>query len=359
MRRRVLLLIVGSALAAIFATAVPTSNATRWSEALPSRLTDAQFWKVIADFSEPNGHFRSDNLLSNELFLQSVIPELARTVKPQGAYLGVGPEQNFTYISALRPRIAFIVDVRRGNLHLHLMYKALFELSEDRAEFVSRLFSKARPAGLGPASTVQQLFAAFAGVETSDTAFQSNLRDIRNHLVRTHALDLDEEDLKGIEYVYDRFFWHGPAIQYWSTSQGRGASNAPTYVELMVADDGTGKTRSYLATEESFRFLKQLHANNLLVPVVGNFAGPKALRSVARYLREHGAVVSAFYLSNVEQYLDREGLRTTFCGNAALLPFDASSAFIRSVRTGTYGFGVGLDSQLGNIASDLRTCTQR
>ena len=71
-----------------------------------------------------------------------------KTARPARVYLGVGPEQNFTYIAALKPAMVFIVDVRRGNLQLHLMYKALFELSADRADFVARLFSKERPAGL-------------------------------------------------------------------------------------------------------------------------------------------------------------------------------------------------------------------
>ena len=56
--------------------------------------------------------------------------------------MGVGPEQNFSYIAALKPSMAFIVDIRHGNLDVHLMYKALFEMSDNRAEFVSRLFSR-------------------------------------------------------------------------------------------------------------------------------------------------------------------------------------------------------------------------
>jgi hypothetical protein len=42
----------------------------------------------------------------------------------------------------VKPKIAFIVDIRRQNLIEHLMYKALFELSADRAEFISRLLSR-------------------------------------------------------------------------------------------------------------------------------------------------------------------------------------------------------------------------
>jgi hypothetical protein len=323
---------------------------------LPSRLTDRQFWNLSLALSEPNGSFRSDNLLSNEIFLQYVIPDLVHTARPERVYLGVGPEQNFTYITALKPKMAFIVDVRRGNLQLHLMYKALFELSKDRAEFVSRLFSKPRPEGLTPRSSVQEIFAAYAKVDTSDLLYKRNLLDIQNHLLKSRRLPLSAEDLKGIEYVYHAFYWHGPVIQYWSSTGGRGFRDAPTYYDLMVADDGKGQPRGYLASDGSFRFMKDLHAKNLLVPVVGDFAGHKALRSLGKYLKDREAVVSAFYLSNVEQYLSREGRWYAFCGNVAMLPLDKTSTFIRSVRNGMYGRGVGLDSVLGNMATEVKSC---
>src|SRR5437762_6389497 len=115
------------------------------AEKLPAQLTDEEFWKLSSESSEPDGNFRSDNLLSNESYFQFVIPKLNEIATPARVYMGVGPEQNFTYIAAMKPKIAFIVDIRRGNLELQLMYKALFELSKDRVEFVSRLFSKKRP----------------------------------------------------------------------------------------------------------------------------------------------------------------------------------------------------------------------
>jgi hypothetical protein len=135
---------------------------------LPARLTDQEFWKLVTDLSEPNGSFRSDNLLSNEVWFQRSLPQLARMTRPGGAYIGVGPEQNFTYVVALKPAIAFIVDVRRGNLDLQLMYKALFELSTDRADFVSRLFSRRRPATLTAASTPTQIFNAISAVSPTE-----------------------------------------------------------------------------------------------------------------------------------------------------------------------------------------------
>src|SRR5262245_49964507 len=82
---------------------------------IPAQLSDRAFWAMVVEFSEPPGFFRSDNLVSNEATFQQVIPDLQKRTSPGGAYLGVGPDQNFTYIGAVRPKIAFIIDVRRQN----------------------------------------------------------------------------------------------------------------------------------------------------------------------------------------------------------------------------------------------------
>ena len=97
-----------------------------------------------------------------------------------------------------------------------------------------------------------------------------------------------------------------------------------------MANDGQGTNRAYLATEDNFRVLKAMQHNNLIVPVVGNFAGARALRSVGAYLRSHGATVTAFYASNVEQYLFQDRIWPDFARNLAALPLDDSSTFIRS-----------------------------
>ena len=322
---------------------------------LPDRLANREFWRVMSDLSEPNGFFHSDNLLSNELRMQHVIPNLVRTVTPAEAYMGVGPEQNFTYIAALRPRIAFIVDVRRGNLHLHLMYKALFELSKNRVEFVSRLFSRARPPGLDDHSTPDAIFTAFEQAETSEALYKRNLAAIKERLTADRGLPLPADDIRGIEAVYNAFYVHGPLIQYRTTLM-YGTWNMPTYTELMTATDADGEARGYLASEERYAFVRELHSKNLLIPIVGNFAGPKAIRAVANYLKARGATVSAFYVSNVEQYLGRDGSWPAFCANVATLPLDEKSTFIRAVRTGRYTGGGGLSPQLVNIVSEVSGC---
>jgi hypothetical protein len=321
---------------------------------LPAQLSDEEFWKLSSESSEADGTFRSDNLLSNESYFQFVIPKLSEMATPGRVYMGVGPEQNFTYMVALKPKMAFIIDIRRGNLELHLMYKALFELSKDRADFVSRLFSRKRPEGIGPQSTVREIFAAVSKTPGGDGLYEDNLKAIQDLLTKTHHFPLSEHDLEGIQYVYSNFRRYGPNINYGSS--GSGGFGGASYLDLMTATDAQGTSRSYLANEENFDFLRSLETKNLVVPIVGNFAGPKAIRAVGKYVKENGGKISAFYLSNVEQFLQQDGIWDNFCRSVATLPLDESSTFIRSVRGGQYGFGSGLNSDLGSMASEVSHC---
>ena len=327
-----------TAIVACVLLALPLTLLPATAEQLPARLTDQEFWRLVSEYSEPDGTFHSENLVSNEIRFQTVIPGLMNKAVPGRVYVGVGSEQNFSYIAAVRPAMAFIVDIRRGNLDLHLIYKALFEMSADRAEFVSRLFSLPRPDGLTSASTAQEIFGAYAGSTASQTLFDQNLKSIKEHLITKHGFVLSAGDLSGIDFVYGAWFRFGPNIRYELTGAGRGlrggGGNFPTYAELMTANDGAGVNRSYLASEDSFKFLKDLHARNMLVPVVGNFGGPRALRAVAAFLKQKESVVSAFYTSNVEQYLRQDNIWGKFCASAATMPLDEKSLFIRSARSG-------------------------
>jgi hypothetical protein len=332
------------------------------AESLPDRLTSAEFWALSAALSEPAGYFRSENLVSNEHTYQFVVPALVEAVRPGGVYLGVAPDQNFTYIAAVRPRLVFILDIRRGNLLQHLLYKALFELSNDRADFVSRLFSKPRPDGLGPSSGVNDIFNAFARVRTSEGLYRRNLAAVRTQLTGRHAFPLTDEDLQQLESIYFAFFWEGPSLRY-SMGPGWGLrgvrTSFPTFEEQATQTDWTGRQRGYLASEAHFRLVRDLQRRNLVVPVVGNFAGPRALRAIGAWIRERGATVSAFYVSNVEQYLFQDGLFEPFARNVATLPVSESSTFIRSVSSrfgyqGSYQWRDGRASALYPIRTFVR-----
>jgi hypothetical protein len=299
---------------------------------IPARLTDQEFWKLTGDLSEPDGTFRSDNVLSNEMVFARLVPELVKNIKPGGVYLGVGPEQNFTYIEAMKSRIAFITDIRRANLHLLLMYKALFELSADRAEFMSRLFVKARPAGLSKASTIQQLTDAYWPVPTGDeAAYALGLEAIQSHLTKTRKFTMSEEDLAGVARAYRAFYFYGPRMNYSASLDLTpiGGGNAATYFDLMNQLSDDGEPLSYLGTEAKFAYIKDMESKNLIIPVVGNFSGPKAIRAIGDYVRGRGATVSAFYVSTVEPYLKRAGTFEPFCESVATLPMTEASVFIR------------------------------
>ncbi len=179
-------------------------------------MSDREFWNLSEALSEPAGTFSlSDNLVSNEPRLA----ENARWLRPTGgAYIGVGPEQNFSYIARLRPAMAFIIDIRRENRSLHLLYKALFELSSDRADFVSRLFSRPRPAGLQSNESVDDLFKRYDGVPPSREQYSRNAALIRERLLSTHALPLSPADLEWIDRVFRAFYADGPSIQFWDSS---------------------------------------------------------------------------------------------------------------------------------------------
>lgn len=348
---------------------------------IPSQLSDREFWQLVTDVSEPGGYFRSDNFLSNEMGFLYPIPELVRTTKPGGVYLGVGPEQNFTYIAALQPRMAILFDIRRQMMVHHLMYKALFEMSADRGEFLSKLFSRQRPAGLDSTTSPSTLFTAFIDAAPDSGACRRNLIAIKDQLTKKHGFTLTADDSASLDYVYGAFYEAGPLINYnFRPGMGavrfngeritlRGASGdvigtstinymrgaMANYAELQSTTDGMGNYHAFLATEGAFRRIRDMHQRNMIVPVVGNFAGPKAIRAVGQYLRDHHATVTAFYLSNVEQYLFQQGddWRKWF-NNVASLPLDSTSTFIRSGRGGTSSGVVGLASMLASMQGQVK-----
>jgi hypothetical protein len=320
------------AIAALFA--IPAAAA---AQEIPSRLADTTYWRMVTDLSEPSGNFPSDNLLSNETSLQYVIPELVRSTKPGGVYLGVAPEQNFTYLAALKPKIAFIVDIRHDNSLLLLVYKAIFEMSADRADFTGRLFSRRRPAGLDTASTVEELMRAYSGAPADSALFAVNLTAVKERLTKVHGFPLTKDELASIDYVYSWFYHAGPDLSY-NMNMGGYRNRYPTYAMLMLETDGTGAHRSYLASEANYRFVRGMEEKNLIVGLTGDFTGPKALRAVGSYVRDHHATITAFYVSNVEFYLfgQRDDWRR-FYDNVATLPVDSSSTFIRSLSR-SYNF---------------------
>jgi hypothetical protein len=207
---------------------------------------------------------------------------------------------------------------------------------------MSLLFARPRPKGVDGDASPEALVNAFANVPTDTVQFATNLAAITEWLTKRHKFTLSAADLTSLEYVYRAFMTAGPDITYaFPNGGGRGFGRWPSFAQLMLESDGQGGNHAYLASETNFRVLKDLETNNLIVPLVGNFSGDKTLRTLGTYLKDHGATVTVFYTSNVEQYLFQQGDDwQRFYTNVATLPLDSTSTFIRSLSNGN-GFRPG------------------
>ncbi len=327
------------------------------AQAVPARLADSTFWRMMREYSEPAGTFRSENFVSNETSLQWVIPELTRRIRPGGVYVGVAPDQNFTYITAVQPSIAFIVDIRHQNAMQHLMYKALIESSATRAEFLAKLFARAPLTGVDSASSAGQLFEALAKQPADSARYRDNLRTITDRLMRVHRFALSDSERVSLGCVYGAFFSQGPELTYNYSSECRNSGpygsgmvyprppgtmtrmgfRMPAYLSMMTESDSDGVNWSYLGSERRYRALKLMQERNLIVPITGNFAGGKSLRAVGQWAKAHRVPVTTFYVSNVEQYLFQQGDEARrFYENVATFPVDSTSTFIRSFSGGRF-----------------------
>jgi hypothetical protein len=351
-----------------------STSTVKPADTLPSQISDAEFWRFVTEFSEPNGPYPYENYVGNEVMLQRVIPAAKQETKPGGVYIGVGPEQNFTYALALEAKMAFVVDIRRQNMLELLVYKALFEMADNRADFVAQLFSRKRPPNLDAKTKVSVLFDAYRAVQPDEKYQQENIKTIKSVLAK-HGFKLSDVDLQTVERVHAVFYRAGPSIDYTFESTQlppRPAAGFPSFERMMIATDGDcgspcltsyslppapGRSWSFLATEENFQYVRSMQRRNLFIPLVGDFAGPSTLRKIGQYLKEHSASVSAFYASNVEYYLD-DKQQQAFYANVLTLPTDSSSVFLRFI-SGTGSLMPWWNPRIGNTSvvsriSDLR-----
>lgn len=287
------------------------------------------FARLIEDLSEDPGFFPSDNLVSNETSYLHVIGGLATRGIHGGGYLGVGPEQGFAYIAEIEPAIAFVIDIRRDNLLLHLLMKAMFERSRHRLDYLCLLYGRSLPAaGTVADSTLDALLGYIDSTPFDSAVHAGNHRDLARR-IDGFGLSLSDTDRATIDRFHREFATTGLALRY--TNQGRSFRPwFPTVRDIYQATDLDDRPASYLATEERWHRIRTMQREDRIVPVVGDLAGPHAVRAVGDYLRARGLAVSAFYLSNVESYLFRNGSFGAFADNVRSLPADSSSALIRS-----------------------------
>jgi hypothetical protein len=301
---------------------------------LPEKLSIAEYTRLIREFSEEGGEFHSDNLVSNETSYLHIVEKLKELGASGGAYIGVGPEQNFTYIAKTRPRLAFIIDLRPLAVVQHLMYKAIFQLAPTRAEFLSRWLSRPLVKGKAPATNapINDLVAYFMTTPADEKYYAANLAEFRKLIQKDFQFAFTEQENQGLEYILKSFKEDGLNISYQLNNGFRGMY-FPTLKEIITQTDLHNKQGGFLASDEDYNYVRNLHLKNLLVPVTGNFAGTKAFAAVGDYIRQHGLVVNTIYCSNVEQYLFEYQVFDGFAANIKKLPLNDQSLFIRTLSS--------------------------
>ena len=300
------------------------------SVAAPSGQAQPAFAALVERLSEAGGDFDTDNLISNERSYLQVAPALGR-VAADGAYIGVGPDQNFSYIAQVRPRIAFIVDIRRDNLLLHLLFKAMFGLARSRVEYVAMLTGRTMPrdAEAWTDASVERIAAYVDGAPVDKRAV-SAARPRIHEQVRDTGVPLGDADFATIDRFHQSFVQAGLSLKFQTFGRAPRA-RYPTYRELLLDRGPDGRAGSFLATEAGFRTVQSLENHDLVVPVVGDLAGPHALAEIGRLLTERHVRVSVLYVSNVEQYLFRDGRFNRYAENVRALPRDARGMVVRAI----------------------------
>lgn len=293
------------------------------------------FGTLITQLSESEGAFFSPNLVSNERHYLDAAAWLRAAAKSDaGVYLGVGPEQNLSYIALLRPRLAFIVDIRRDNLLQHLIYKRLFERSPDRSGWLAALLGRDLRPHQPPApdavaddsgsaeQVIEQVRAARRAPELPEELAADVIRAMRRW-----ALEPLPDDAGRVRALLEDFARSGLDTRFETTHP---RPDFPTLKELLLARDPQGTASSFLGSAEAYRAVRALHAQHAIIPLVGDLAGKHTLKAIAKYLVKHRLELSVFYASNVEQYLLLDERWGAWRDNVRALPADPAAFILRS-----------------------------
>ncbi|MFN0112472.1 MAG: hypothetical protein ACKVZH_26740 [Blastocatellia bacterium] len=366
----IIAMLVTSSIATFAQQPVPAQ--AKPSAAPPEAISAADFAKLSREMSEEGGYFLSDNFSSNETSYLHIVDKLKQIGATGGAYIGVGPEQNFTYIAKIRPRIAFLIDIRRQAVIQHLMYKAIFHHSPTRAEFLSLLLCKPLPSDKPAESdkdkpaapkltipkadaSIEDLLAFFNKIATTNAAYAANLAEVTKTIETEFQFPLSKDDKTSLDYVYKSFRADGLDIAFRMDGGGGWGNYFPSLRELILQPDLNGKLGNFLAVVDDYNFVREMHRKNLIIPVVGNFGGTKALASIGDYLRKHDLTVSAYYLSNVEQYLFDGSSFEAFAKNVKRLPLTDKSLFIRAVFNMRYSHPAAVPGHISTTLMQLMT----
>lgn len=245
----------------------------------------------------PPTDYGLDCFVSSEVGYNEVIARCAPSAeRPGGAYLGVGPDQNYTYIGALRPALAVILDARLDNLLEHLIFKLAFAEARDPLDYLCLLLGRARATGPGDGLTArlraQPLDAAAAAV------FSANVR--RAFQARWTS---DERLLARVERLLREFVRRQLAVTSVSETCLANLDKIPDFEEVITSTTPEGFNFHYLTDAGRFGVVKALHAEDRIIPLLGNVVSPEGIAAARRVVEGAGLKLSTVYLSNLEEFL--------------------------------------------------------
>lgn len=306
----------------------PGESTSSADDSLPGQPPTRPFSDLFESLSEPDRYYFSHNYLSNETSLLQIAPQLVQR-SAGGAYVGVGPEQNYTYIALTRPSIAFIVDIRRRNALLHLLYKAIFTSSVSRSQFMTLLLGRAyRAEGEpGAAADIDAVIQHAQSMPPDRALFVTSHASLVRQ-IEGYGITLTPWDRRALFEAHTAFFDGQLELRFELLMPT--APRYPTLRQQLAIADPFGARRGFLATESSFRFIKRMHEENRIIPVVGDFGGTKAMPGVAAYLRAESIPLGVLYASNVEEFLFEQRKWDAWKRNVSAFPTDESSVIVRT-----------------------------
>jgi hypothetical protein len=223
-----------------------------------------------------------------------------------------------------------MIDIRRQNALQHFYFKALFQLSSNRLQYMERLFGKRiRHPNRNPESYgISDLLRAM-DASPSDRPFAEKKLAEALAAIQSWNSGLSSSDYESIRFIARAFMENGPDLKFTSFNRPPRA-HYPTYRQLLEETDSEGIQANYLAKEEDFRLIKKMHGENRIVPIVGDLAGPKALLHAGEELARRKLSMTCFYVSNVEFYLFRNGRWDAYIRNLNGIPRTQNAFLIRS-----------------------------
>ncbi len=258
------------------ATAAPVATSAGLGPASLVALTDDQraaFTAGSADEPIPvDIHYVQSNETRHDLYFDFI-------ANKGGAYVGVGSDQNFTMMAALRAEYAFLMDIDYRVVDLHRMYEVLVEANETPRALVDAWHAK------NAVSTRARLDEAFAGLDEK----------ARARLLRGFAT--------ARETVY-------------------------RHLERVIARNRDGQPSTWLSDPEHYAHIRAMYQTDRVRMMPGNLAGDVSLRTVATACKALGVPVHALYMSNAEEYFK---YIPAFVTSIEGLPTDSSSVVLRTI----------------------------